>query len=162
MLNRVLRHLVMTEARVARRFPAALLDAVESAVREAERRHGGEIRVALENALPLSAILRGQTSRERAIEVFSSLRVWDTELNNGVLLYVLCADQAIEIVADRAYNGRIDAAAWQQVCATMRVKFQAGDYHGGLLGGIAALSALVAAEFPTPGATTLPDRPVLL
>jgi uncharacterized membrane protein len=158
----MLRHLAMTDARMARRFTPRLLDAVEGAVRDAERRHGGEIRVAIENALPPRAVLAGTTPRARALEVFSLLRVWDTERNEGVLIYVLCADQAIEIVADRAYNGRVDADAWARVCEAMRTRFAAGEYREGLLGGIAAVSALLAAHFPEPAASSLPDRPALL
>ena len=162
MWSRLLRHLAMTHARMARRFPPRLLDAFEGAVHEAERRHGGEIRVAIENALPLRAVLAGTAPRDRALEVFSLLRVWDTERNDGVLIYVLCADQAIEIVADRAYNGRVDAAAWARVCTDMRARFAAGDYREGLLAGIAGVDALVAAHFPEPAPSTLPDRPTLI
>ncbi len=98
---RTLKHLFTGNLLLRRRFPAATLDAIESAIRQCESRHAGEIRFAVEAALPLSSLWRGQTPRERALEVFSQLRVWDTAHNNGVLIYLLLADHDVEIIADR-------------------------------------------------------------
>ncbi|HET9700096.1 MAG TPA: TPM domain-containing protein, partial [Burkholderiales bacterium] len=105
-LARILRHLATSPLTVKRAFPATALAAIEQAIREAERSHAGEIRFALEGALELGALLRAQSPRERAVAAFSSLGVWDTEHNNGVLIFVLLADRDVEIVADRGVMAR--------------------------------------------------------
>jgi uncharacterized membrane protein len=101
--------------------------------------------------------------RERALEVFGLLRVWDTEHNNGVLVYVLLADRDVEIVADRGIHRHVGEAAWQRVCETMEAAFRAGRYEQGALAGIEAISALLAGAFPRGGgADELPNRPVVI
>src|SRR5450631_1302002 len=110
---RLFRHLFETHLLTQRRFPAAVLDRIEAAVREAEARHAGELRVVIETDLDAWSILAGKTPRQRAIEVFAAFHVWDTELNNGVLLYVMCADRVVEIVADRGFNPLVTAAEWR-------------------------------------------------
>jgi uncharacterized membrane protein len=77
------------------------------------RRHSGEIRVCVEAGLPLSYLWRGATARERAVTMFGKLRVWDTEHNNGVLIYLLLAEHAIEIVADRGLARHVPQAQWE-------------------------------------------------
>ena len=111
--KRWLKHLFMPPWAWKRAFPQATLDAIEAAIRGSETSHDGEIRFAIESSLPASAVWRGMRGRERAVEVFSSLRVWDTEHNSGVLVYLLLADHDIEIVADRGIAARVDNAAWE-------------------------------------------------
>src|SRR5574340_1115776 len=106
-LKRIMRHLSSGLAAARRAFPPRALDAIERVIRETEARHDGQIRFAVEAALDLAPLLAGQTARQRAIEVFSQLRVWDTEHNNGVLIYLLLADRDAEIVADRGLHARI-------------------------------------------------------
>ena len=74
---------------VNRAFPRDTLIAIDKAIKASETTHRGEIRFAVEGALDIAPLLRGQTARERAIDVFSQLRIWDTERNNGVLIYLL-------------------------------------------------------------------------
>lgn len=161
--SRLLRHLLTTPAR--RRFPPAAMDAIQTAIAEGEARHGGEVCFALEARLPLPELFEDRTPRQRAEQVFAQLRVWDTAQRTGVLLYLLLADRAIEIVADRGVARHVPTVAWNAVCATMRERFAAGDWIGGAQAGIAATHELLAAHLPPRphgAADELPDRPVVL
>lgn len=161
-MRRFLRHVLALPGAVSRAFPD--LRVVEKAIAESEQRHGGEIRFAVEAALDPVALFRNVTPRERALEVFSELRVWDTEQNNGVLLYLLLADRDVEIVADRGFNAKVGAAEWESVCATMEASLRAGRYEPAVLEGLARISALVAKHYPARAAEPdeLPNRPVRL
>lgn len=147
-LQRIFRHLLASPMGTRRQFPASTLRAIEATVRDSEARHSGEIRFALETALPLGALLRGQSARERAIEVFAQLRVWDTERNNGVLIYLLLADHDVEIVADRGVHAKVGAAGWEAVCRKMETDFRAGRFEAGALAGIKAIGELLQKHFP--------------
>ena len=162
--GRLLRNLSMTPWQLRRAFAPSLLDAIRAEIAASERLHGGQLRFAVEGALPMAALLRGQSPRERALEVFSLLRVWDTEHNNGVLIYLLLAERDVEIVADRGIDGRVTAREWQDICHQMEVAFHAGRYETGALEGVRALTRLLVLHFPTgaAGGTQLPDSPVLL
>ena len=123
------------------------------------------MRFAVEPALPLARVLRGASPRERALEVFGDLRIWDTEENCGVLVYLLLADRDVEIVADRGIHAHVGAAAWEAICRKMETAFRAGRFTDGVEAGIAAINALLARHYPRegPGADNeLPDRPVVL
>ncbi len=163
-LRRWLKHLFMPPWAWRRKFPRATLDAIEAAIRAGEMTHGGEICFAIENSLPGVLVWRGRSGRERAIEVFSNLRVWDTEHNSGVLVYLLLADHDIEIVADRGIDARVDPAAWEQVAHTMEDAFRQNGFERGALAGIEQISALLAAHFPPSGHNPdeLANRPVIL
>jgi uncharacterized membrane protein len=147
-----------------RAFPRATLDAIEAAIRASERRHGGEIRFVIENSLPVGPAWRGISGRARAIEVFSGLRVWDTEANSGVLIYLLLADRDIEIVADRGIAARVPAGAWEDVARTMEAMFREGNFARGALAGIAAVDALLVRHCPPPAHNPdeLDNRPLIL
>jgi|SRR5579883_251211 uncharacterized membrane protein len=161
---RTARHL-LAEGRGRRHFPPRVLDAIQRAIAAAERRHRGQICFAIEGALPLGALLRDASARERAHEWFARLRVWDTEHNCGVLIYVLVPDRAIEIVADRGIAAQVRADEWKSICTQMQKSFAAGDFERGAVEGIAAVGELLARHFPADGGprvNELPDRPVLL
>jgi uncharacterized membrane protein len=161
---RLLRHLVTLPGAVARAFPAASLSRIETTITASEKLHDGEIRFAVEAALDPAPLLRGQTARERALEVFSLERVWDTERNNGVLLYLLLADRDVEIVADRGFNGKVAAEEWESVCRRMETALREGRHADAVIGGVEAVSQIIARHFP-PGARArneLPDRPVTI
>jgi uncharacterized membrane protein len=149
-------------------FPASVLDAIEQAIGRAERTHAGEIRFAIETSLPPRDILGETGPRARALEVFAHLRVWDTEHNNGVLIYVQIADRIVEIVADRGFSGLVGQAEWEAVCRLMEEHFRAGRFKLGSIAGVDAIGALLARHFPAsakgPGEmhNQLPDRPTLL
>jgi uncharacterized membrane protein len=161
---RLVRHLFETHGLTRRRFPPAVVDRIEAAVGKAEAGHAGELRVVIETDLDAWSILRGKTSRQRAIEAFAAFHVWDTELNNGVLLYILCADRAVEIVADRGFNELVTPAEWRGVCQAMQTEFGAGRWDAGATAGIAAAAALIGRHYPASGrnGNELPDRPVVL
>ena len=163
-IARIAKHLV-AEGAARRRFPDSTLDAIQKSIATGETRHKGQVCFAIESALPLGELLRGRSTRERAHEVFAHLRVWDTEHNSGVLIYVLIADHAIEIVADRGIAARVAEAEWQAVCARLRDRFAAGDFEAGAIAAVDAVSAILALHFPADGSPVpneLPDRPVRL
>jgi uncharacterized membrane protein len=147
-----------------RHFPARTLDAIQYAIADGEARHDGQVCFAVEGALRLSALLRGVTPRQRAEDAFSHLRVWDTQNNSGVLVYVLLADRAIEIVADRGIAAKIPESQWKSICIQMQKQFAAREFERGAIDGVAAVSGLLAQHFPPAGGKTneLPDRPILL
>jgi uncharacterized membrane protein len=164
-LARTVRNLATPPLVARARFPERALDAIEAAIRAGEQRHYGEICFAVEAALDVADLWRGETVRERAIEVFSELRVWDTAENNGVLIYVLVAERDVEIVADRGAAERIPTEAWESVCRAMESHFRAGRFEEGAIAGVAAVHGLLAAHFPTSGERANPnelrDRPVV-
>jgi uncharacterized membrane protein len=161
---RLLRHLFATRASTRRRFSDAVDAEIESAIRAAETGTSGEIRFAIETALDIAELWAGLTPRERAMQVFSQLRVWDTELRNGVLIYVLGADRDVEIVADRAAAAKIPAAEWEAVCRLIEGHFRAGRFEAGAVAGVAAVGGLLVLHFPAvPGdRNELPNQPTLL
>lgn len=163
-LARLLRRLATTSARVRRAFPASALRSIEQAIAASEASHAGEIRFVVEGSLDGLPLLRGQTARERAIELFARLHVWDTEHNTGVLIYVLLADRRVEIVADRGIHAKAGAEAWSAICRGMETHFGAGDFGRGAAQGIEAVTQLVNRHFPlAPGdRNELPDAPLLL
>ncbi len=163
-IGRFARHLLTTRRVVHGAFPPAALQAIERAIRASEARHSGQIRFAVEGALDGGPLFQGQSPRERAIELFARLRVWDTERNNGLLIYLLLADRAVEIVADRGIHARVGAAQWHAVCQKMEAAFRQGRYEGGVLEGVQAVTEHLAQHFPAAGrgANELPDKPVVL
>jgi len=162
--RRLLRHVVTDHLSVKRAFPPAALARIEQAITAGERMHRGQVCFAVEGALPPLRVLRKLTPRERALEVFGLLRVWDTEENAGVLIYVLLADRDVEIVADRGIDRQVPAGAWQAICARMEAAFRDARLVEGVVVGIEEIAALLAAHFPRVGAVAneLPDKPVVL
>ena len=163
-IARLLKHTI-SAGRARRLFPARALDAIQQAIAQGETRHQEQVCFAIEGALPLSRVVRGHTPRARAHEVFSHLRVWDTRNNSGVLIYVLVADHAIEIVADRGISARVAQEEWEAICAAMRDRFLAGEFLQGAIDGVTRVSNLLAQHFPADGSVKtneLPDRPVIL
>ncbi len=164
--GRWFRHLFAFEHSMHRAFPAAALDAIEHAIDESERTHTGEIRFAIESALEPGRVWRGATPRERALEVFAALGVWDTAANNGVLVYVLLADHDVEIISDRGFNRKVDSDRWNAICDDMEQYFRAGRFQEGAVAGVKAVGRLIAAHYPLPPGghdrDELPNRPALL
>jgi uncharacterized membrane protein len=154
----------MPRSALHRRFPSHALTAIEEAIAESERGHRAEIRVAIEVALDFRQILGLRSARERALEVFTELRVWDTAERNGVLIYVLLAERDVEIVADSGFDARVSTAEWQRVCTLIEREFAAGRWRDGVLHGIEAATALLVREFPAEGRNRneQPDRPAVL
>jgi uncharacterized membrane protein len=162
-IARLLRHRWQDDSH--RAIPRAVVERLTQRVAASEKRHSGEIRIHVEAGLPTSYVLRDAAARERAIAMFGKLRVWDTEHNNGVLIYLLLAEHAIEIVADRGLTARVPQGEWQRIVEAMRGAFRAGRFEDGLNQAVDAVTALLVRHFPlAPGETNpneLPDEPVL-
>ena len=163
-LRRTVRHLVTDDRAVRRILPAAALDSIRCAIAAGEARHDGEVRFCIEASLPWSYMRRNASARERAVMLFSKLRVWDTERNTGVLLYVLLADKAVEIVADRGIAARVDAADWAVICRELARAFRDGKAEDGVSRALGRIGDLLAQHFPAQGdnPNELPDSPVVL
>lgn len=165
-LKRLVRHLGFAPWRARRAFAMPTLQTIAAAIHAAELQHGGEIRFVVEGALDLPELWQGCQARDRAIDLFSLLRVWDTEDNDGVLIYLLLADRAVEIVADRGIARRVEPSAWEQVCRGMEALLRQGRFQEAALQGVAGVSALLAQHVPPrPEArkhNELPDWPVVL
>ena len=155
---RVIRHALKTPQSVNRAFPPALLQKIQDAIAEGERTHSGEIRFAVEAALPWSYLRRNAPARERAEMVFAKLRVWDTEHNNGVLIYVELADHRIEIVADRGIARHAPHARWNEITNMMRERFKAGEFEAGSVAAVRAVTAILAEHFRLPDGARNPNE----
>lgn len=145
---RVFRHLLLPDWWAMRDFPAASRLAVEAAIARSETRHRGELRFVAEAGLPVESLWCGQSAHERAVELFSRLRVWDTEHNSGVLIYLQLVDRRVEIVADRGIDGKVGAPFWAAVCREMEAAFRAGQFEAGALAAIDAITRELAKQFP--------------
>ena len=163
-LTRLIRNLFTTTAAGRRAFPEPTLKAIQAAIAAGETQHRAEVRLIVEPALAAGAVLNGHTSRQRARELFSLYRVWDTEENCGVLIYINLAEHKVEIIADRGVGRAIGAPEWQAVCRTMTEGFARGDFHDSALAGLAQLNTLLAGRFPDKGTQTnqLSNRPIVL
>jgi uncharacterized membrane protein len=163
-LKRIGKHLLEHHWRVRRVFPREVLAAIEQAIKAGEATHSGQVRFVVEGALDGAALFRDQPARERALDIFSHLRIWDTAHNNGVLIYLLLADRQVEIVADRGIDTKVGRAGWEKICRDMEAEFKLGNFKGGIIKGIEAVSRQLAARFP-PSAhprNELPDKPVVI
>jgi len=163
-LKRIAKHLITPDWVARRAFPRAALERIGEAVRASERTHTGELRFAVEAGLDMRALLRGLTPRARAEEVFSRLRVWDTEHNSGVLIYVQLVDRRIEIVSDRGISSRVPQSEWDAICRGMESAFRERRFEKGALDAIDRVTRLLAKHFPPQGENRdeLPDKPVVL
>jgi uncharacterized membrane protein len=163
-IKRIATHLVQHHWRANQLFPRAVLDRIEQAIRQGETTHSGQVRFVVEGALEGGPLFRNQPARERALDVFSHLRIWDTAHNNGVLIYLLLADRDVEIIADRGIDAKVGGEGWERICRAMEAEFASGRFEHGVIGGIAAVSRELARHFPPQGphANELPDAPVVM
>ncbi len=136
---------------VSRHFSASALHNIEQAISASEKTHAGEVRFIVETGLHPLEILYKKTPKKRALELFGSLNIWDTEHNNGVLIYLLLVDKDVEIVADRGINKHVGHAGWEKICHDMEVMFRRGEFEAGVLQGIAEISAELEKHFPLTG-----------
>jgi uncharacterized membrane protein len=161
---RLLHHLLASPVVTRRHFSAQVRGAIEAAIREAESSHAGEICFAIETSLPWRELLHDVTPPQRAVEVFARLRVWDTQANNGVLIYVLWADRAVEIIADRGISQRVARAEWEALCREVEGHYRAGRFTEGSRAAVAGVATLLGRHFPSApaDANELPNQPILL
>ena len=161
---RLLKHRWHDEGDARRALDDAALKRLETRVRQSEAVHSGEIRLVVEPGLPWSYLWKGLSARDRAVTLFGKLRVWDTEHTTGVLIYLLLADRAIEIVADRGVARAVPPLHWSEVVRGMGAAFRAGRFEEGLAEAIAAVDRVLREHWPlAPGASNpneLPDRPL--
>jgi len=162
-LARFLRHSLVPQWWALRVLPRGMLDAVERAIGESEKRHSGELRFVIEGPLP-AAVLAGRSSRQRALDLFSQLRVWDTADNSGVLIYLQLIDRRVEIVADRGIDARVGGEFWRGVCRKVESAFQAGEFERGTLLALNTITEALREHFPAPGENPdeLPNAALLL
>jgi uncharacterized membrane protein len=163
-IRRIGRHLLEHRWRVRRIFAPKVLATIEQAIKAGEATHCGQVRFVVEGALDGAPLFRDQPARQRALDIFSQLRIWDTAHNNGVLIYLLLADRQVEIIADRGVDAQVGAAGWQKICADMETEFRSGNFESGAIKGIEAVSRQLAKYFPADGAgrNELPDAPVVI
>ena len=155
-------HFFTSARAIDRAFPEPALVRIEEVVTAAEAGTTGQIRVAIEAHLPAIAAWSGYSARERSIDVFSQLRVWDTEHNNGVLIYLLMADKDVEIVADRHIHLATGSREWNRICKLMEAHFARGEFEKGICVGATEIGALLRKHYPGEAARNeLPNRPYL-
>lgn len=163
-IKRFIQHLFLADWPANRAFSQSTLNAIYAAINTSEKSHSGEIRFVIESSLGFHALVKGVSARERAIDIFSQLRIWDTEQNNGLLIYMLFADRAVEIIADRGINAKVDGSEWEKICRLMEVDFKLGKYLDGALKGVQETTAQLIKHYPctTENNNELPDTPILL
>ena len=163
-IKRIGKHLVEHRWRLRRVFSQAVLDRIEQAIRAGEATHTGQLRFVVEGALDGAPLFRDQSARARALDVFAHLRIWDTEHNNGVLIYLLLADRKVEIIADRGIDARVGETGWQNICRDLEAEFRRGQFEAGAIKGIEAVSRELAKHFPPQAShrNELPDAPVVI
>jgi uncharacterized membrane protein len=161
-LTRIFKHRLHDHTDIARAINAAALARLQARVAASEQHHSGEIRLCVEAGLPLSYLWRRATVRQRAVTLFGKLRVWDTEHNNGVLIYLLLAEHVIEVVADRGVARAVPQAHWQAVVEGMRQAFRQGRFEEGLAEGLAqaidAVDAVLVQHFPLAAGQANPNE----
>ena len=162
-IRRIGRHLLEHRWRLRRIFPPQALARIEQAIKAGEATHSGQVRFVVEGALDGAPLFRNQPARERALDVFSQLRIWDTVHNNGVLIYLLLADRDVEIIADRGIHAGV-GEGWEPICRKMEERFRRAEFEAGVIEGIRAVGEHLARHFPSErgGTNELPDKPVIL
>jgi uncharacterized membrane protein len=163
-IKRFLKHFWLGNSAVKRCLPKNALDNIEKAIKLGEHHHAGQICFAVEASLDSRDLWTNKTARQRGIEVFSQLRIWDTEQNNGVLIYLLLADCDVEIVADRGVDNKLGKQAWAAICHDMETSFRQGEFEQGIVKGIRCVSQHLAEHYPITGekVNELPDKPVVM
>lgn len=115
--------------------------AVVEAIRLAETATSGEIRVHIEKTTSLPAF-------DRALEVFHTLKMDETQLKNGVLIYVAVKDQAFAICGDKGINDLVPADFWESTKEIMAAHFKNGNFKQGLIDGITKAGEQLKTYFP--------------
>jgi hypothetical protein len=152
---RLLKHRWMDRSDSLRAVPDDMAGRLAARVRASEARHTGEVRLLVEASLPSSYVLRVHDDsalrtvvRDRALAWFGRLRLWDTEHNNGVLVYLLLAEHAIEFVADRGLARHVPQDAWQAIVDRLGQRLRAGEFEDGLTQALEEVSGLLVAHCP--------------
>ena len=163
-IGRIAKHLLHHHWWLRRYFSPNVLAAIEAATKAGEATHSGQVCFVVEGALEGRPLFKNQPARERALDIFSQLRIWDTAYNNGVMIYLLLADRNVEIIADRGVDAKVGAAGWERICSEMEKEFKTGNFERGAIKGIEAVSRELAKHFPPYAGepNELPDAPVVI
>jgi uncharacterized membrane protein len=164
MVARIARHWLASHKPASQLVPPAQSTRIESEVAATEQRHAGEIRVVVEAALPFGLLLRGVHARTRALQLFATLGVWDTDANNGVLIYLLLGDRAVEFIADRGIAARIPEGDWASLCRDVEALCAKGEVAEACCAAVRGVAAQLERHFPRGGnaRNELPNQPILL
>lgn len=147
-IRRCYEHVLLDRDDVYRLLGEDFLVTMGSRITASEMQHSGEICMCIESSLPVRAVWAGVSSRQRAEEVFAQRRVWDTEQNNGVLIYFLLADHAIEIISDRGVMGKVSITAWQHIAHGLEQAFRLDAYEVGLTRALEEVTAILVEHYP--------------
>jgi len=163
-MKRTFKHMLTTQWHLKKYFTPAVLDAIELEISQSEAQHSGEIRFVVEGALDGAPLFKNQSAHDRALDIFSQLRIWDTQDNNGLLIYLLLADHAVEIIADRGINSKVGSSEWQTICGIMQNEFAQGNFQTGVCDAIKSVTKHLITHFPVSATdkNELPNKPVVM
>lgn len=163
-IKRITKHIFTFSWQINRAFPISVLNTIAESIKFSETKHSGEICFVVEGALESASLFRGQTANQRAIELFSQLRVWDTEQNNGVLIYLLLADRDVEIIVDRGVHTKVGQVEWENICQQMELFFKKRNFKEGVIGGVQGVTRILQHHFPPIEGkqNELVDKPIIL
>jgi len=164
LLERLIRHAFSTHRTTRRAYPAPMLARLHQAITQGEAHHSGEVHLIVEGSMPLRQILHNSSSRQRALDLFGTFRIWDTEFNNGVLLYINLADRKVELIADRAASRSVPQERWQAICSGLREALRRAQYEAGTMEAIRLIQSELHAVFPAEHRieNALSDAPTVL
>ena len=162
--KRLWRHLTTSQASGRRAFPKDVLADIQKTIAEGEQLHRAEVRIIIEPAMPLGELLDDLHPRARARMLFSDYRIWDTEENCGVLIYLNLADHQVEIVADRGVGRLVQPEEWQAICDTMTEHLKRGAFRDSTIAALGQLNTLLHQKLPATGerVNQLSDKPIFL
>lgn len=162
--SHVISSVISSKWQVHRHFSAAALRRIEQAIKASELTHTGEIRFVVEAGLHPLEIISKKMPKKRAVELFGHLNIWDTEHNNGVLIYLLLADRDVEIVADRGIHQHVSNNGWEAICHAMELQFRRGEFEAGVLNGIQQIGAFLHQYYPaeSKNENELPDAAMII
>lgn len=161
---RFFKHMFSHPWQVSSHFSAEALRNIEKSIAASEKKHAGEIRFVVEAGLHPYEIVFKKTPKKRAIELFGRLNIWDTEYNNGVLIYLLLADRDVEIVGDRGIHQHVGHDGWEVICREMETLFRKSEFEAGVLQGIEQISVVLEKHFPQNGSrkNEISNKPLIL
>ncbi len=159
---RVVKHRWQSDDAASQWLPPAARARLTEAVAQSETQHSGEIRIYIESALPNSYLWQdipvAEMVHQRALSLFGKLKVWDTEHNNGVLIYLLLVERRLEIVADRGLNRQVPPNTWVNLSARMSAAFKSSTPEAGLHMALQEVNRLLATYFPITSQQDNPDE----
>lgn len=117
------------------------IDAIAAAIKEAEKKTSGEIRVHIEAHCKKDAM-------QRAIEVFHQLEMQKTAQRNGVLIYVALLDKSFAIIGDEGIHQKVPSEFWESTKEAMMKYFKEEKIVEGVIEGVTLAGEKLQAFFP--------------